>query len=313
MNWRLLVTVITLCLFTRIQSPALARKVFSQKPEPGTEDFYLPIQEHARHFSVYTPSKHSQKPMPAVFIFHGYGMDDRQMMQMTRFNTLAEKEGFLAVYPQGRDKMWNSKGVPNDLTEDVDFVDTTLAKLMQTRSVDIQHIYATGFSNGGLFVQRLACEMPGRFAAFATVSATIGKPQNESCSQAIPSPFLMIHGTKDPIINWQGRIHPLFFKFRTSRLLSIPDTLNLWIVRNGCSANPSTIKQEKGKQKKLFLEERDFNTCDNNKRITQLIVHGGGHTWPGSIAGTWLTPLYIGKTYHALDATTYIWDFFKQF
>jgi polyhydroxybutyrate depolymerase len=313
MNWRLLVTLITLCLFTIIQSTALARRVSSQKGEPGVEDFYLPFQEHTRHFSVYTPSNHSQKPIPAVFIFHGYGMDDRQMMQMTRFNTLAEKEGFLAVYPQGRDKMWNSKGVPNDLTEDVDFVDAALAKLMQTRSVDAQHIYATGFSNGGLFVQRLACEMPGRFAAFATVSATIGRPQSEGCSQAIPAPLLMIHGTKDPIVSWQGRIHPLFLKFRTSRLLSVPDTLNLWLARNGCDAKPSNIKREAGKQKNLSLEERDFNTCRSNKQITQLIVHGGGHIWPGSGAGTWFTPLYLGKTYHALDATTYIWDFFKQF
>jgi len=313
MNSRLVITVVTLGLLMLNHSTAFARKLPPQKVEPGVEDFYLPIQEHIRHFSIYTPSNHSEKPMPAVFIFHGYGMDDRQMMQMTQFNTLAEEEGFLAVYPQGRNKMWNSKGVPNDLTEDVDFVDSVLNKLIQTRSMDTQHIYATGFSNGGLFVQRLACEMPGRFLAFATVSATIGRPQSESCSQAIPEPLLMIHGTKDPIINWQGRIHPLFFKFRTSRLLSVQDTLSLWLERNSCDFKPTTNFRKSSQQKNISLEQRDFSTCSTNERVIQLIIHGGGHTWPGNMTGSWITPWYLGKTDYSLNASAYIWNFFKQF
>ncbi len=315
MNWRFLTAVIAMGLMiTGLYHNALAKTPSSsRKQETGIEDFYLPIRQESRHFSVYTPSRSQQiqKPMPAVFIFHGYGMDDRDMMQMTRFNALAEKEGFLAVYPQGRDKMWNSKGVPNNLTEDVDFVEAILVQLAQSRNVDPQRLYATGLSNGGLFVQRLACEMPGRFAAFATVAATIGKPQSEHCSQAVAAPMLMIHGTKDPIITWNGKIHRLFFKFRTSRLLSVQETLNLWLERNGCDSSPSRIFQAGISRQALSAEEREFRSCKNNMPVTQLIIHGGGHTWPGNEPGNWLTEWYMGKTYRSLDASAFIWNFFQ--
>jgi polyhydroxybutyrate depolymerase len=311
MNWRSLITVTTLSLLVLLYSTAFAMH-FSPKAELGMEDFYLPIQKHTRHFSVYTPANKSQKPMPAVFIFHGYGMDDRQMMRMTHFNAIAEKEGFLAVYPQGLKKMWNSKGVANNLTEDVDFVEGILTKLKQNRNIDSKHIYATGFSNGGLFVERLACEMPGQFAAFATVSATIGKPQSESCSLAKPAPILMIHGTRDPIVTWKGEIHRLFFKFHTSRLLSVQDTLNLWLQRNGCDVNPTIVLRKEGSQKNLSLKEQDFQTCKRDP-VSQIIINGGGHTWPGNRNRNWLSPWYVGKTYRDLDASTSIWNFFSQF
>jgi polyhydroxybutyrate depolymerase len=322
MNWHLLTTLMVIGVMAS-SSLALCNKAIAKSPahhrqESGIEDFYLPVQQKSRHVSVYTPSRAQQitTPMPAVFIFHGYGMDDRDMMQMTRFNALAEKEGFLAVYPQGRGKMWNSKGVPNDLTEDVDFVEAILLQLAQSRNVDSQRIYATGLSNGGLFVQRLACEMPGRFAAFATVAATIGKPQSETCTQAVAAPVLMIHGTNDPIITWNGKIHRLFFKFRTSRLLSVQDTLNLWLERNGCEPNPSRvfragISQQTFSQQALSAEEREFRHCKHAMPVTQLIIHGGGHTWPGNTPGNWLTEWYMGKTYRSLDASAFIWNFFQ--
>lgn len=60
--------------------------------------------------------------------------------------------------------------------------------------VDTTRIYATGMSNGGFMCYRLACELPGRFAAIAPVAASMSMAD---CSPDKQLPIIHFHSYLD--------------------------------------------------------------------------------------------------------------------
>jgi len=95
------------------------------------------------------------------------------MEEVTGFSDLAEREQFIAVYPDGTGpadvRSWNAGACCSFALErgvdDVAFVDELLDRLIADYSVDPRRIYATGFLSGGMFAYTLAIERPERFAA----------------------------------------------------------------------------------------------------------------------------------------------------
>lgn len=100
--------------------------------------------------------------------------------------------------------------------------------------IDNSRIYATGKSNGGGFVNTLACS-PGHggdFAAFAPVAAALYT--EPACTPArSPMPILEFHGKLDETIPYAGSAK--------KHLPNIPDWLNTWGVRNVC---PNSLRKE---------------------------------------------------------------------
>ena len=61
-----------------------------------------------RTFRVHAPAVYDGKGlMPLVFIFHGGGGQGFGMVGLTGMNKAADKNGFLAVYPDGLSRHWN--------------------------------------------------------------------------------------------------------------------------------------------------------------------------------------------------------------
>ena len=46
--------------------------------------------------------------------------------------------------------------------------------------------------------------------------------------------------------------------------------------------------------------------------VNGLLIHGGGHTWPGGTTPGLLKLLGVGRTSGQLDASRAIWGFFQQ-
>ncbi len=317
--------------------------VFARSHQPG-ESAQLSVKTHAmrtyqssilgvtRTFQVYVPASASaSEPLPAVLAYHGYRMDGTAMAQMTNFNALAETEHFIAIYPLGLNRGWNGRAVANHLTTDIDFTKDILRQLPQINPVDTTRIYAAGFSNGGFLVHRLACEMPERFAAFAAVSSTIGIPLSEDCNPVSPRPMLMINGSTDPIVTWDGHIRRIGIFFRSSKILSVPKTVAFWQQRlrarpieggerigpvntSGDLRQPSFLHPNR-----LSAQAQDYESPaqDGSQGTTitslrQWTVNGGGHTWPGDARQNALTRILVGRDYEQMNASEIIWHFFQQ-
>lgn len=280
----------------------------------------LPLQaKHLHHegktrrYYLYTPTKYQQdQPMPLVLVFHGYLGSGKEMMHTTRFNALAEQEGFMVAYPDALHR-WQARSGPSDeMEEDVDFVQALLKQIGQERNVDAKRIYATGFSNGGFFTHRLACEMSDQIAAFATVGSTIGVPLTKSCEPGRAIPIMMINGVDDPVVLWRGEFKKVRYAFRDSEITSVNGMADFWRAKNQCAEHPgSTLvvhasKGSKGAQIQKFAE------CSPNGDVEQIIIQQGGHTWPGGKPRRWIARFIVGKTSKDVPASETMWDFFKS-
>lgn len=146
-----------------------------------------------REALVYVPSTPSKSKPPVIFAFHGHGGNMHFAARGMAFQNHWPEA--IIVYPQGlltpgiimdlegKKPGWQREaGQGSD--RDLKFIDAILATLREKYSIDENRVYATGFSNGGLFTYLLLSQRPNVFAAFAPGGAVL-LPQ-VSLTQARP-------------------------------------------------------------------------------------------------------------------------------
>ena len=134
------------------------------------------VNGQKREALVYAPvNPPAGAALPLVLAFHGRG-DEIHSFQLTLVHRAWPAA--IVVYFQGL--VGGDYGLTGwqvergqDADRDLTLVDTALASLRQTYRVDESRIYATGFSNGGMFTYLLWAERPGVFAAFAPVAGRL--------------------------------------------------------------------------------------------------------------------------------------------
>ncbi len=157
------------------------------------------------------PSYDGSEPVPLVLVYHGAGGSGQTVAERTGFSAIADREGFIAVYP---DRLGNPEQVG-----------LLLDDLEETLRIDPDRVYATGYSNGGVLMHDLACGLDGRFAAFAPVAGSMAGYLAGSFWLREPVPALIIHGTADQVIPWDGR---------EGIVLSVPRTVAAWVAVDHC-------------------------------------------------------------------------------
>src|SRR5690242_14632450 len=80
---------------------------------PDTDVHTVRVGDLDRRYQVHVPSTAAGKTgVPAVIVLHGGGGNGSQVAEQTGFSALADRAGFLAVYPDGsgRTKLltWNA-------------------------------------------------------------------------------------------------------------------------------------------------------------------------------------------------------------
>ena len=193
-----------------------------------------------RSWLLHVPASYAGTlPMPVVLLLHGGGGRAAGIERSTGgFSALADRHGFIAVYPESRRGHWDDgRETVTDHTDDVAYIGALLDALAAEYKVDARRIYAAGISNGGMMSMRLACELPGRFAAIATVGANMPAALAASCGSARAVPVVMFSGTTDPLMPYGGgRV----FGPVGGQVLSAPDTAAFWARRNGGATQPQT-------------------------------------------------------------------------
>ncbi len=258
-----------------------------------------------RDYLVHLPAGYTErKKYPLVVNLHGMGGNMSHQMKYTGMNSVADEEKFIVVYPQGltgsvptrgETTQWDSNFNTN--TRDVEFIDTLLKILEKDFSVDSRRIYATGFSNGALMCYRLACELPGRFAAIAPVGGNMPLAQKSQCDLSQPVSLLYIHGNEDRIVPINGI--PLYS-------MSAESTVRFFRDRNGCSGEPyqfsvPDVDAEDGSTVSILT----FADCRDKSTVVHYLINGGGHTWPGAAEDE-----RLGNTNRDILASRIIWEFF---
>jgi polyhydroxybutyrate depolymerase len=163
-----------------------------------------------RNFLLYLPP--DLKPgSPLLLVFHGGGQDAKDLRIATgyEFDLLADKYGFVVVYPDGIDNGWNAcrKSVRRNArsVDDVAFIEAIIGHQATVNGIDKKRVFATGHSNGGAISFRLALEHPEEFAGVAVISSSLPSQSDMGCKpKNIPIPMMIINGTADPVNPYRG-------------------------------------------------------------------------------------------------------------
>lgn len=280
------------CSFIRSKLPP-SRQV---QPPRTDADASLQVGNLTRLYDLHVPSSYNQKqPVPLVIAFHGVDGTGKAMEQMTGLSQVAEQGKFIVAYPDAIDGHWSTlRGNKPDTTNDVGFVSALIDKLSQKYAIDRQRIYATGFSNGGMFTHRLGCELSNKISAIAIVAAAMPGALSDTCKPVKPVSVLMMHGAKDPAIPYgpPGK-----------GLLSLTDTVEYWRTHNRCA--PQAVQETLPNFSNVRLDR--YQQCRDKTDVMLYTIEGGEHSWPISAQ----TPAGSKKSSQELDASTIIWNFFN--
>ncbi len=231
-------------------------------------------------------------PVPVVFLLHGYDnevyFEISDLEHMTGFNDIADKSGFVAVYPSGVSGVWNAGSccgiaVENKVDE-ASFFRQILADLGKNFTVDTKRVYASGFSQGGMMAFRLACEMPDTFAAVAPVAgALVFSP----CQPNQPVSIMQVHGKRDMSIPYTGGLGG--FMTGEYTFPAVEASLAEWAQLDGCASTATTDQQG-------VALHTVYPGCKGGSSVELYTIDVLGANWPSQ---------------YVLPVSQMIWDFFK--
>jgi polyhydroxybutyrate depolymerase len=273
----------------------------------------LIVDGTARTYTVCIPAGYDgRRPLPVVVMLHGAGATGRGVIAETGWDRKADREGFLAVFPDAmradpssppayltNPQLWNdgSGRSPGFLqvADDVRFLDQLSTDLAKKYSVDTRAVFLTGFSAGASLAFRAAALLPGRFAAIAPVAGPCWPLP--SAPPPRPVPTLFIAGTADPINPLAGGTISLpWGTFAQPPLLA---SLQGWAGWNGCTTGLKHVTGQPGIRTLACPDGRPLRVC---------LIEGLGHIWPGGEPQ--FPAAFIGTDPGAMRATDAIWAFF---
>jgi len=231
---------------------------------------------------------------PVVVDLHGHAEGAIRHATSTRFGELGVSEGFVTVTPQGSGMVarWHIGAGTPDARFLLDLIDA----MADRADVDPARIYLTGMSNGGVMAATLAASRPAQIAAIGPVAGIWNAP---IAAEADAVPAVIVHGTEDRIVGYDGGIDAAEVRMDTP---PIGDSVAAYALRNGCLLSPAVERLAPDVERWSYRRQPPVT----GGAVDFIRVLGGGHTWPGA---TPVNPERWGTT-SSFDATAAIWRFF---
>jgi len=261
-----------------------------------------------REYLLHVPDSYDPAtPSPLVISMHAGATWPAQQMNLSRWNRLADANGFLVVYPSGTPQLfnlariWHTFHSGTGLERDVRFIAELIDTLRTSYNIDPARIFADGMSNGGGMAFVLSCVVSDRLAAVGMVAAAQALPPGW-CRATRPVALIAFHGTADSLVPYNGGRFgdPLNPVKPVSP--AVRDFVASWAGRNQCDAGPveSTVAPD--------VTRLEYLDCAEGASVVLYSVGGGGHTWPG---GKPLPEWRVGPNSSSIDATGEMWTFFR--
>ena len=237
---------------------------------------FLMVDGLLRRYILFHPGRGTN--LPVVLCLHGRGGTPENMRDGTGLNAVAEKEGFIAVYPSAIEPalVWKMERGMKFMSELIDRLETDF-------DIDLKRVYATGFSAGGYLSNYLGNMLCDKIAAIAPVEAGILLTWNLT-KPPKGMPVCIIHNRFDSIVPYSSGI----------------DTRDKWISWNKTATSPQQFILNDDPPVLL-----DVYRNGRNESVVEFYTveydYYKGHSWP------W-------KGASGLDATSEaIWPFFRKY
>jgi polyhydroxybutyrate depolymerase len=243
------------------------------------------------------------EPAALVFALHGATSSGRIMARRIGLNALAEREGFIVIYPDGLNGVWNDGRTGDPRISPVDDR-AWLTRLGETVAAALPAPpaawYAVGYSMGGMMGVYWACsaapDVP--IEGIALVASTMPAYLLDGCRAGDrPLSILFIVGTEDTVLPFEG----------TRGYLSAVDSAAFWGARGRCEqyGDPAYLP-DADPADGVTPARIDITGCADDARVALIALFGGGHTWPGRPFSPMLD---LGAVSLDFDAGEVAWQF----
>jgi polyhydroxybutyrate depolymerase len=203
----------------------------------------------------------------------------------------AEANSFILVYPQGSclngASHWNPCPIDGDnksTADDVGFVEAMISEISSQYNLDMERIYAAGYSNGGMMAYGLANYKSDLIAAVASVSGTM---LNCIGPTSHPMPVIHLHGTSDGVVSYNG----------SNDWNSVQSTLDYWTSFNNTISTPTIYTDNTGG---MTIEHYVYGQGDNSVSVEHYKYIGGDHVW-------------FNEPYQGQNASNLVWSFMSKY
>jgi polyhydroxybutyrate depolymerase len=309
----LVAMIVLLLLFGHCKSPA-----GFESYEPGTHKRKLDLRVlgFRRSYLIHIPKNDDRtEARPLVVALHGAFSTAEKMEEETGLSELADKEGFLVLYPNGITlfgwlqhwNAWHCCGrAMKDGVDDLGFVAMVIDEVREHFNVDSSRIYMVGYSNGGMLAYLFAAQKPETLAAAAVIAATIGSRPSPSEPEVriplarAPVPILVIHGREDDHIPYEGGSSGK----NGHSYVSVKESIEFWLQANQVSRVPQREEMRAGR-----VIKETWKTRDGDQEVILYTLEGWKHTIPTKF---FTEKLPGNDPLKNFDATEIIWDFFKD-
>ena len=281
-----------------------------EQHDPGrTRTFTYDAASDPRPYILYTPTSYSHRdPAPLIVMAHGCQTTAEEQMRANLFNRLAERHGFVVLYPDVDEaetqqpgplrncwKFFDSANWHRDQGDPAAIAGMT-REAMTRKRIDPRRVYLAGMSAGGFMTSIMAAAYPDLYAAVAIAAGgaygdpgcLFGNPATrpvddsaaaayaEMGSRARVVPRLVMGGDSDQGVPPQCADKALEQGLRTNNLV-------IGGSQDGPIAlTPSSVEDVPppgpGRYASAVSTYTDPNGCVIGAR---WLIHGMNHFWPG--------------------------------
>ncbi len=159
----------------------------------------------------------SQNKVPLILFNHGGADTPGNICNTLKLHEVAEKEGFIVVYPWCSAKWGWNLDLEEDKYDDIAYLKALIHYMKEKYPIDETRIYIGGFSNGSAMAQIFAMTNPGLIAAVLADNTGFIKNRNtkpfaiagrEKLLYDYRMPIWYIYGTRDkeyPVVRGSGQ------------------------------------------------------------------------------------------------------------
>lgn len=268
---------------------------------PGTEDETIVVDGVVRHYSLHLPNSYRYRhgPMPLMVLLHGHGSSGVRIERSTGMSDKADKETFIAVFPDGtgEPRGWQVFDDSSGHNADIAFISQLIDTLEKLYAVDPKRIYIAGHSNGGMMAYRLGIALSNKIAGIGVSAGLLGK-YLVADSSASPVTLVAFHGKSDTVVPYDGTEGDVDYR---RDYLSARASVSAFAKHDGCEG-ASEITRSNGN-----VVEENYTGCDAGSAVVFVTIKNLTHKWPGDLHG-------LGVIFNHADviATNKMWEIFKH-
>jgi polyhydroxybutyrate depolymerase len=271
------------------------------------------------------PASLSGAPKAVVLVLHGGGglgldVSLTGTHPLSVFRTVADREGFVVVYPGGLpakdgEAGWDDCRADNQVAsgaDDVGFLAALVERVRGEYALTTSRMFMAGGSNGAMMTHAFAINQPTLLAAAATSAGSLAlnpKPGPCTAGPTTPLPMMIVHGTADTQMPWDGGcVANIGGNCNRGRVISALATRDRWLATNGLTGVTPTTQV-------VDLDTGDGGPANRfdyagAPPLRWWRLDGAGHTVASRIVLVAPNPT-TGIQNRDVEFAEIAWDFFK--